>query len=74
MFFLDRIPADVSWRARLLVALLALLLACGAVATDSATPAPAAPPRMVLRELAFSGNTVISTAQLTAVASPLPPL
>ena len=71
MFFLERIPADLSWRACLLVALLALLHPCVAVATEGATCAPAAQPRMVLRELAFSGNTVIATAQLTAVASPV---
>ena len=70
MFFLGPIPADLSWRACLLVALLALLHPCVALATEGATRVPAAQPRMVLRELAFSGNTVIATAQLTAVASP----
>lgn len=70
MLFLDRISADLPRRACLLIALFALCQPCGAVASDSATPPRAAQPRMVLRELVLRGNTVIATAQLTAVASP----
>ncbi len=64
MFSVERILADAPWRSCLCALLLALLLG---PRTSAATDAQ---PRVVVRELAFSGNTVVATAQLLAIASP----
>jgi len=72
MFFAERIPADASWRASLGAVLLAAVLggAPRTVTADTPSVAAQSAPRLVLRELAFSGNSVISTAQLMATAAP----
>lgn len=69
MVFALSLPATPTWRACLLAALLAFM-PWGADAAQIAAPAAVAQPRLLLRELIFTGNTVFSSAQLQAVGAP----
>ena len=70
MSFADRSPADAHWRAcwRALVLCAALTMGCDAGSASLAPDSPNA--RLVVRDIKFSGNRVIATPQLLAIATP----
>lgn len=70
MSFADPIPAHAIWRARLRVLVLSAVVAISGVTNSGALAAERQGAHLVVSQIVFSGNTVITSPQLLAGAAP----